>query len=294
MDNQALESGASATPPTAPASPSMGYPTKGNPGTGTPASKGGVFWHYQIGEELRAVIVAAGLTPSTSVLTQLRDALRSAGLFQTPAQFDSSTKAATTAFVQGVGLHSNGVNGTAANYVMTAADIGRFYYSVGINANITLPPILSVPSGSIVNILNINGSPCVISGNANIYAVGAVATSITIGQWENLTLVSNGATWFQMAGSSGLGVGQSWLNVLAGRVLGTTYTNASGKPITVNVSVTMVNPNTLITVSIGGSGLTVSTGSVAGYVTGGNFIVPPGVTYVVTAVGTLTSWLELR
>lgn len=75
MDNRVLESGASATPPAAPSTPSVGYPTKGNPSTGTPASKGGVFWHYQIGEELRAILVAAGVTPSAADLSQLLQAL---------------------------------------------------------------------------------------------------------------------------------------------------------------------------------------------------------------------------
>lgn len=75
MDNRVLESGASATPPAAPSTPSVGYPTKGNPLTGTAASKGGVFWHYQMGEELRNAIIAAGLTPSTTDLTQLAQAI---------------------------------------------------------------------------------------------------------------------------------------------------------------------------------------------------------------------------
>lgn len=76
MDNRALESGAAAAPPSAPTSPSMGYPTKGNPSAGTPASKGGVYWHYQIGEELRAILVAAGITPDHTNLTQLLSAIR--------------------------------------------------------------------------------------------------------------------------------------------------------------------------------------------------------------------------
>lgn len=111
MDNRALESGASATPPSAPASPSMGYPTKGNPATPTPASKGGVYWHYQIGEELRAVLTAAGITPDHEDLTQLLTALRSAGVFATPSLGDRTTKAATMAcFSQefGASLATNG------------------------------------------------------------------------------------------------------------------------------------------------------------------------------------------
>ena len=76
MDNRKFESAASATPPTAPASPSSGYPTNGNPGTGTPATLPGEFWFHKIGEELRAIITDAGLTPSDSNLTQLLTAIR--------------------------------------------------------------------------------------------------------------------------------------------------------------------------------------------------------------------------
>lgn len=73
--DRAFASGASGTPPTAPASPSIGYPTNGNAGTGTPATKPGEYWYHMITEEMRAVIAAAGLTPSQSNLTQLLQAL---------------------------------------------------------------------------------------------------------------------------------------------------------------------------------------------------------------------------
>lgn len=76
MDNRAWSSGASASPPAAPASPSVGYPTPGDPLTATPATKGGAFWFHQIGEELRAVLVAAGITPSTASTAQLLEAIQ--------------------------------------------------------------------------------------------------------------------------------------------------------------------------------------------------------------------------
>lgn len=76
MDNRAWSSGASASPPAAPASPSVGYPTPGDPLTATPATKGGAFWFHQIGEELRAVLTAAGITPSTASTAQLLEAIQ--------------------------------------------------------------------------------------------------------------------------------------------------------------------------------------------------------------------------
>lgn len=88
MDNRSFESGAAASPPAVPASPSVGHPTAGDPQTAVPATKPGPYWFYQIGEELRAILTAAGVTPDHTNLTQLLTAQqtlfspRSAGAIQ--------------------------------------------------------------------------------------------------------------------------------------------------------------------------------------------------------------------
>lgn len=89
MNPREFLSGASPTAPTRPASPSTGYPSAGNPGAGSPPTVPGPYWFHQFGEELRAVIVAAGLVPSGSDLTQLLTALRA--LFGGSASGVSST-----------------------------------------------------------------------------------------------------------------------------------------------------------------------------------------------------------
>jgi hypothetical protein len=53
-----------------------GYFTEGNPATGTPATKVRGSWLNMIQEELRAIVVAAGLTPSKTTYTQVRDAIK--------------------------------------------------------------------------------------------------------------------------------------------------------------------------------------------------------------------------
>ncbi|MEF3074138.1 hypothetical protein V2P20_03780 [Methylobacter sp. Wu1] len=111
MDNRKFQAAASASPPDPEASPSTGYPTDGNPATATPATIPGAAWFHQIGEELRAVIEAAGLTPSNGVLDQLLTALRSAGVFQTQLATDNSTKVATTAWAKQGFSVSLGANG---------------------------------------------------------------------------------------------------------------------------------------------------------------------------------------
>lgn len=74
--DRAYASSAAAGAPAAPATPSIGYPTGGDPQTGTPATRPGAYWFYQITEELRGVIVAAGITPDHENVTQLAAAIQ--------------------------------------------------------------------------------------------------------------------------------------------------------------------------------------------------------------------------
>ncbi len=55
---------------------SQGYPTNGNASLGIAATQPGAAWFYMITEELRNLIVNAGLTPDHTDLTQLVKAFR--------------------------------------------------------------------------------------------------------------------------------------------------------------------------------------------------------------------------
>lgn len=93
--DRAFSSGASGTPPTAPGSPSTGYATSGNPGTATPATKPGAWWYHMVTEELRKLIVDAGLTPdftNTSQVSQAVQAMIAAGAAN---DYKASVRAAT-------------------------------------------------------------------------------------------------------------------------------------------------------------------------------------------------------
>lgn len=74
MNLQEFLSGASATPPSAPATPSVGWPVEASPPT--PATIPGVFWAYQIIKEFHAVVEGGGLTVDSSDLTQLLKAIQ--------------------------------------------------------------------------------------------------------------------------------------------------------------------------------------------------------------------------
>lgn len=90
--------------------------------------------------------------------------------------------------------------------------------------------------------------------------------------------------------NAGLGVNQTWQNMTGSRALGTTYTNTSGKPISVTFS---CNAGSGTQTAIVG-GVTVLS-SVEGLDSNQsfNFIVPTGSTYSITGSG-LLSWVELR
>lgn len=77
MDLSKFEAAAAASPPSAPVSPSTGYPTNGNPGGAVPATVPGDYWFYQQQKEFENLLTAAGITPDHTVLTQLAAAVLS-------------------------------------------------------------------------------------------------------------------------------------------------------------------------------------------------------------------------
>ena len=88
-----------------------------------------------------------------------------------------------------------------------------------------------------------------------------------------------------------LGQGQTWQDVTASRVAGTTYTNSTGKPIFVVVH---SNPTASIELTVDGI-ITYKCAFVDGYNQGGGAIVPNNGTYKATFTGGgAVNWSELR
>lgn len=107
-----------------------------------------------------------------------------------------------------------------------------------------------------------------------------------------------GTTWQPFAASPPIGVGQTWQNLTASRVAGTTYTNSTGRPIYVSVTQDQGNSASAT--------LTVS-GIIVSYLANKNTnntnglgmtvcaIVPSGATYVYNqTASTISVWGELR
>lgn len=132
----------------------------------------------------------------------------------------------------------------------------------------------------------------------------AATTSVQGAVILNDTLTSTSTTQALTAaqgkvlGDRDFGIGQGWVNLSGSRTNGTTYTNSTGKPIVVWVSIRDTNGSGF-SVTINGTSIINTTGDLpAGYYYPFIFIVPVGHTYKVSWAGgtndELISWSELR
>jgi len=169
-----------------------------------------------------AAIIASGQTSDVVydgtdmvVLDQLPN---SVGV--TPAQFDNSTKLATTAFAQGVGLHYSSLVLASANITLTAAThAGAVIVGNSSSAiNVTLPSVSTMPAGSAIKFWNYaTGTMNLLAaGSDSIYLPGAV-TSYPVPTGSSITLGSSAAgVWFAIDGVQQVGVQGSAKNLVGG------------------------------------------------------------------------------
>jgi hypothetical protein len=122
------------------------------------------------------------------------------------------------------------------------------------------------------------------------------STQATAGNWATAPSTIQGYGGQALAAMSSLGYGQTYQDVAASRVLGTTYYNTTGKPIFVSWSGSNSVANGSTTGQV--SGVTVArTGGAGGvgFAISFSFIVPTGATYaIVGATSTTVYWYELR
>lgn len=95
--------------------------------------------------------------------------------------------------------------------------------------------------------------------------------------------------------TNGIGEGQTWQNVTASRVAGTTYTNSTGKPIEVFIKLVIVNTSSnSLTVTVDGKTL-FPAGALYTLNYPLSFIIPNGITYSITLSAiSIVAWFELR
>ncbi|QQE82991.1 phage tail-collar fiber domain-containing protein [Pseudomonas putida] len=136
----------------------------------------------------------------------------------TSDQFDSTTKIATTEFVQrAIGGYQNGYAYTTAGQTITASRVNCLINLNTAASNITLPLLSSVPIGSKVYIRASNTATIKAQGTDVIYVNTAKTTEswVEVGRNSNITLISAGAIWF-IAGNASLTHDTSLFGVLKG------------------------------------------------------------------------------
>ncbi|MGS7253237.1 phage tail protein [Pseudomonas anuradhapurensis] len=147
-----------------------------------------------------AALLAIGAAPLASPV------FTGAPAAPTPAQFDVTTKIATTEFVQrAIGGFQNGYAYTTAGQTIPPSRVNCLINLNTAASNITLPLLSSVPIGSCVYIRASNLATIKAQGADLIYVSTAKTTesSVDVGGNSNITLISAGGIWF-IAGNASL------------------------------------------------------------------------------------------
>lgn len=178
----------------------------GDPALAILATKLNAEWFNAIQEELAGVIEAAGLAVSPGTYNQLLLALRAAGVFSTPAQFDVSTKAATMEALQRALGSCSGQVSKNSSSTLTGSDVGKEINLIAGAAVTTLPLLSSVPLGAAFDFICTGHTGAVVQRNGadNMSANGSVQASFTLDLGDTLRVVSGGTLWLVVGGTARL------------------------------------------------------------------------------------------
>lgn len=198
--------------------------TEGNPATAVPATQVTDDWLNDVQEELLSILNAGSIAPVKGTQNQILAALRAAGVFQTAAQFDTTTKAATDEFVQRALGNSRGFVGLTANTSLTAAHCGMdiFASTSGAAITLTLPAASALAAGSKFRVMNTGINDVIITrAGADTIVLGTTSntvTSITLksGDWIELASLGTGSLWYHTGGTAQLGYSGGFGALLSG------------------------------------------------------------------------------
>lgn len=123
----------------------------------------------------------------------------------TPPQFDSSLRLATTEYVQRAAGSLAGYVAYAASAVLTAADVGKYVYTSGPAVTLTLPDSSLLPPGSrlyiqagattICTVKSINGNISGPNGNP------AGSPNVVLGNGVAAEFIAYGGGWLSVGGT---------------------------------------------------------------------------------------------
>ena len=212
-----------------------------------------------------------------------------AGISSTLVTDSSSTGTGSIITAGGVGVAKALYVGTNANVAGTLGVTGVATFSAApIYSSLTASSAVATDaSKGLVSVTNTG------TGN-NVLATSPTLVTPALG--TPTALVGTNITGTANSLNAGLGVNQTWQIVTGSRAIGTTYTNSTGKPITVAITYTCNLASTVQGLTINGTAVFCN-GSEIGNGSGFSLIVPDGATYVtLTNSGTLTlvTWAELR
>ena len=252
--------------PADPAGGTPGYFANPNPGGGVPATIPNYEWYNNVQEEICALPTAAGIALDGTARNQMLLALRAAGVFTTAAQFDATTKAATTAFVKSAGLQAAGNIGYSTTQTIPASAVGSYIQANGAGSiTLTLPLAAGVPAGSMLLLESVATAAVTFSrqGAESIVMNGSTSVnSINLSQGDTLWLESStGGTWTAVGGSAQLGYSAAFGSTIAtpgyqklpsGLIIqwGTSTASAAGSAVTFPLTF----PNSIFQITTGQGG----------------------------------------
>jgi len=269
-----------------------GFFTDGNPATNVPATIVPAEWLNSVMMELVNLVLAGGLTLQKNSFSQVTSAVKAIGrqrvILTDTGVANAYAATNTPEYVAGTWVDE------VVQFVKIAnANTGASTYSPD---GLTPIPIYGL------NLTPLQGGE--LRANCVATLVKATIAGVNSGNPVAVLLHCYGAP-LQVAASTQnnhavnqsqvLGIGQTLQNVTASRSLGTTYTNSTGKPIVLTISIN-VNAGQAYGIQINGGGVyNLNNVGTATTTVSGTVIVMPGYTYgVIGSCGSLQSWFELR
>ena len=151
-------------------------------------------------------------------------------------------------------------------------------------------------NGNIIKTAKVGGAFTlkVEDATTTVKGVARFATPTEVVNKSGVSAAVNPSNAATIAQSTDLGVGQTWQNLTGSRSSGVTYTNNTGKPIQVVISVLSTSSVESNVLNVGGVILLDGDLGTAGMVSIQSFVVPNGVSYSFTTTTQIRSWSELR